>query len=282
MRRILASALLVVWAREGYANPQITLDLPDGVKLEMVYVEPGTFTMGNAEGEAEFGYYQKHTVTISKGYYLGKYEITQGQWTAVTGTRPWSGERFVEEKPDNPAVYISWEDLQDFIGKLNDAEGAPAYRLPTEAEWEYACRAGTTTAWSFGDDENQLKDYAWYNANTWNAGLQSAQPVGTKLPNPWGLFDMHGNVWELVQDRLADYPKSAQIDPQGPTSDFTGPIWRGGDYRYAAHFTQSATRDGSLPNARHHNLGARLVRQGPSPSPTLIDPESWGKIKINP
>jgi len=98
-------------------------------------------------------------VSISKGFYLGKYEVTQGQWQAVMGTTPWSGQSYVQESADNPAIYVSWNDIQEFVGKLNQAAGSKLYRLPSEAEWEYACRAGTTTLWSFGDEESKLTDY---------------------------------------------------------------------------------------------------------------------------
>ena len=110
----------------------------------------------------------QHEVTISKGFYLGKYEVTQGQWQAVMGTTPWSGQSYVQVDADNPAVYVSWNDVQSFVQALNEAAKDSLYRLPTEAEWEYACRAGTTERWSFGDDESKLKDYAWYDVN---AGL---------------------------------------------------------------------------------------------------------------
>ena len=136
-----------------------------------------------------------HEVEISRGFWLGKYEVTQGQWKAVMDDEPWSGRARVISDSSHPAVIISWDEVQEFIRRINEEAGEELYRLPTEAEWEYACRAGTQTRWSFGDDTSQLKNYAWYFNNT-----EGAKAVGSRLPNPWGLYDMHGNVWEWVQD----------------------------------------------------------------------------------
>ena len=134
---------------------ELTVDLPGGATMKFVRIEPGTFMMGSNEWP------QQHQVTISKGFYLGKYEITQAQWQDVMGTTPWDGQRNVQNSPNHPAVYISWNDVQAFVHQLNQVAGDSLYRLPTEAEWEYACRAGTTTRWSFGDDESLVEDYAW-------------------------------------------------------------------------------------------------------------------------
>ena len=185
------------------ANPERTFVLPGDAEIEMVWIPSGTFMMGtrqeeidrlNAE-ETDFPGWNsnegpQHEVSITRGFYLGKYEITQAQWESVMGTRPWSGRSYFRENANHPAVYISWNDMRDFVVELNEAEGSEVYRLPTEAEWEYACRAGTTTPWSFGDDESQHGDYAWYYDNAWNAGERGekyAHAVGTKLPNPWGF-----------------------------------------------------------------------------------------------
>ena len=169
------------------------------------WIEPGTFLMG----AADLGF-TEHEVTISRGFYLGKYEITQGQWESVMGSNPsyFGGS-------NRPVEQVSWNDVQEFIGRLNEAAGEEVYRLPTEAEWEYACRAGTTTRWSFGDDEGQLGEYAWYTGNNSPYGTKE---VGTKRPNPWGLYDMHGNVWEWCQDWYGSYTSDSQIDPAGPAA----------------------------------------------------------------
>jgi len=239
----------------------ITVDLPGGGIMELVWIESGTFTMGSPSSEP--GWFSnegpQHQVTISRGFYLGKYELTQGQWESVMGTRPWSGQDYVQEDANHPAVYISWEDVQELISRLNEAAGEELYRLPTEAEWEYACRAGTTTSWSFGDDEGQLEDYMWYAANTLDAGLEYAQPVGTKLPNPWGLYDVHGNVWEWVQDWYGNYSSESQRDPTGPASG-AHRASRGGSFLAYARYVRSGYRSYNLPDFRYGGIGARLLR----------------------
>ena len=188
-----------------------------------------------------------HKVIFREGFELGKYVVTQGQWERVMGTRPWSGQGprgHVQANVNHPAVYVSWFDVQEFIGKLNLLEvGQAVYRLPTEAEWEYAGRAGTTTRWSFGDDASLLGEYAWYRANAWERELRYAQPVGQKLPNPWGLYDMHGNVWEWVQDSWGAVR-----------------IYRGGGFSDLAQNTGSAFRNGGPPDLRLYDIGVRLVR----------------------
>ena len=179
-----------------------------------------------------------HEVEISAGFWLGKYVVTQEQWEAVMGTTPWRDEdnadrELVQSNPSHPAVYISWNDAQELIQRLNSAAGEEVYRLPTEAEWEYACRAGTSTLWSFGNEEGAFstlwqydKDkvsfphYTWYRDNTLGRNEKYAHAVGQHRPNAWGLHDMHGNVWEWVQDWYDPdyYKRSPRVDPLGPTS----------------------------------------------------------------
>jgi sulfatase modifying factor 1 len=193
--------------------------------------------------------------TISQGFYLGKYEITQGQWERVMGTRPWEGQDYVQSSPTHPAVYISWEDVQDFIRRLNQASGATIYRLPTEAEWEYGCRGGTTTRWSSGNSEELLKQYAWFDKNAWNVGNKYGHAVGSKRPNPWGLYDMHGNAWEWVQDRYGAYNSESVTDPQGPSSS-SHRVIRGGNVNFPL-----STCDQRVPTeARRHPSVATLAR----------------------
>ena len=285
MRRIIVRGTwllligLLALCGTAYANPEITVDLPDGATMDFVWIEPGTFTMGGSypdDGPA-------HEVTITQGYWLGKTEITQGQWEAVVGTTPWSRQSLVQANPEHPAAWITWEDVQGLIAQLNAHEGSEVYGLPSEAEWEYACRAGTTTRWSSGDDEEQLGDYAWYKSNAWDAGLQYAQPVGTKLANPWGLFDMHGNVAEWVQDYWTTwYSSGAQTDPQGPSTG-NARVVRGGDLYNSVTFTRSAKRDNVSPGAYGGTLGARLSRTGPLPTdiPTAVTSQTWGKVKVH-
>jgi len=230
-----------------------TFSLPGGAEMTFMWIEPGTFQMGSPPPEegrdSEEG--PQHTVTIRQGFYLGKYEITQAQWTRVMGRNP-SKYRGT----NRPVEQISWEDAQAFIHKLNQAAGAAVYRLPTEAEWEYACRAGTTTRWSLGDDESPLGEYAWYEGNNSPHGTKE---IGRKKPNLWGLYDMHGNVWEWCQDRKGSYPSGSQIDPMGSTTG-SNRIIRGGGFFSPARNARSAARGDSSPDYRSGAMGARLLR----------------------
>ena len=185
----------------------------------------------------------QHQVTLSTGFYLGKYEVTQEQWASVMDTKPWLdansqlddiifSEMDVISQPNHPVVYVSWDDAQAFIDRLNQTVGKEIYRLPTEAEWEYAARAGTTTRWSFGESERLLGEYAWYAGNTWNVGKKHAQPVGMKRANP-GVCTIYGNVWEWCQDKYGEYDPSESMDPQGP-SEGLHRVMRGGGFSYDA------------------------------------------------
>jgi len=178
------------------------------------------------------------------------------------GTTPWVGQTNVVTDPRYPAVWVSWDDAQGLVAELNEAtEGTGSYRLPTEAEWEYACRAGTTTRWSFGDSEAQLRDYAWYMATALAVGEPWAHEVGQKLPNPWGLHDMHGNVWEWCQDLYGSYESGALTDPGGPAvGDPPLRVRRGGRFTLEARDTRSAKRSGYPPESKRNYLGIRLLR----------------------
>ena len=243
----------------GTVGQARSFSLPGGGEMAFVWIAPGVFQMGSDDGFSNEG--PLHEVELSRGFWLGRYEVTQGEWEAVMGTRPWSGQNFVRSNSSHPAVYISWHDVQEFIEKLNAASGSSVYRLPSEAEWEYACRAGTQTRWSFGDDESQLTDYAWYRANAWSVGEQYAHAVGTKRANPWGLYDMHGNVWEWVQDwyGYSYYNSSPRVDPPGPTSG-SARVLRGGGISDNAHRVRSAVRTNYSLGARDASFGVRLVR----------------------
>ena len=184
----------------------------------------------------------QHLVKITQPYYLSSCEVTQQQYEKVMETCPWEGQPLVKEGPNYAASYVTWDDAVEFCRRLSEQE-SEAYRLPTEAEWEYACRAGTKTTWNFGDDDEQLDDYAWYDANAYQDGEQYTHRVGRKLPNAWGLYDMHGNVWEWCQDWYARYDakRKESVDPTGPERG-SHRVWRGGSFAEAAENTRSATR----------------------------------------
>ena len=188
---------------------------------------------------------------ITQPFYLGKYEVTQGQWQAVMGSNP---SHFTAD-PSRPVENVSWANVQEFIRRLNGQEGGATYRLPTEAEWEYAARAGTTSRWSFGDEVSQLGRYAWYDENAEG----QTHSVGQLQPNPWGLYDIHGNVWEWVQDWYGKYASGTAVDPTGPSSG-SDRVYRGGSWRYTARFCRSAFRYYDAPGFRLDNVGFRLLR----------------------
>lgn len=236
--------------------------LPDSdVEIEFVWISPGTFRMGSPSTEDGWKEHEgpMHQVEISRGFYLGKYEVTQEQWETVMGTRPWVAQS-VRSEPNNPAVYVSWEDAQTFVNALNDSAGAQVYRLPTEAEWEYACRAGRSTPWSFGDDENLLRYYAWYEENACDVGDCYAQAVGTKQANPWGLHDMHGNVGEWILDGARVYNRASLVDPTGPSTG-SQRVMRGGYFGNYTQFLRSASRRYLSPEIRANSIGFRILRR---------------------
>ncbi len=192
----------------------------NSIGMELIEIPAGKFTMGSPLKE-HHDHEAQVAVTLTKPFGLGKTEVTQGQWKSVRGTEPWDGKAGVKTDKDRPATYVSWGDATEFCEKLTDLERKAGklkaneeYRLPTEAQWEYACRAGTTTAFSFGDDESKLGEYAWYDGNTKNIDREWAHKVGTKKPNPWGLHDMHGNVAEWCED-WHDEKLSGGVDPVG-------------------------------------------------------------------
>ena len=201
------------WAKHLKVDVEINNSL--GMKLRLI--PAGEFQMGSSESEEErISDEQQHTVRITKAFYLGKYEVTQGEWKAVMGSEPWKGQQFGKEGAEFPATSVSWEAAADFCQKLSKKEGKE-YRLPTEAEWEYACRGGKATRFHFGDDETVFGGYAWYDKNALDINEQYAHPVGQKKKNPFGLYDMHGNVWEWSSDWYAEkyYASSPTNDPQG-------------------------------------------------------------------
>ncbi len=232
----------------------------NSIGMEFVLVPAGSFMMGtespncpNDDPFTEKNEYihcmgdilpeetPKHKVEISRYFYMGKYEVTQEQWHKVMGNNPshFRTEKAGEYSPNHPVEKVSWEDVQNFISKLNQMEKTDAYRLPTEAEWEYAACAGTTTAYSFGDDKSRLGEYAWYEDNSG----KKTHPVGQLKPNAWGIYDMHGNVWEWCGDWYSDkyYSNSPSTDPNGPSSG-SYRVYRGGGWGASAGYCRSAPR----------------------------------------
>ncbi len=234
----------------------------------LVWIPAGTFVMGSPSSETDRWTNEgpQTTVTLRRGFWMGTYEVTQREYVDLTGGNP---SHFTSSL-DLPVEFMSWTDATDYCKILTQRErtagripGSFAYRLPTEAEWEYACRAQTTTRFSYGDDPGygSLATYGWYIDNSGDTTHQ----VGGKLPNPWGLYDMHGNVWEWCQDWLSSYPGGSVIDPlvSPPTGSY--PIVRGGSYYYGGAICRSAKR-GAMdpPTGMRWDVGFRVVL-GPMP-----------------
>jgi len=240
----------------GAGGKTLTLTLGDGVTMKLVRIEAGKFTMGSEKG---FSYEKPvHQVTITRPFYMGATEVTQAQWKAVMGTQPWEGQKYTKAAADHAASYITWDDAAAFCTALSKKTGRTV-RLPTEAEWEYACRAGTTTVYSFGDDSSKLGDYAWYYDNAYKKDEKYAHPVGVKKPNAWGLYDMHGNVWEWCADWYADsYANADTRDPKGPASGKFR-VLRGGSWFDPAGASRAAYRSSFTPDLRIYHYGFRVV-----------------------
>ena len=257
-----------IYSTLGRSMPkELTLDLGQGVSLKLALISVGKFTMGSPEGVGSFDERPRHEVTIAQPFHLGVTEVTQAQWRAVMGTAPWKRKSYVKEGADCPATYVSWAAATAFCKKLSARAGGTV-RLPTEAEWEYACRAGSKTRYSFGDDDSKLGDYAWYEENAWDQDEKHAHPVARKKPNPWGLYDVHGNVWEWCWDWYGEkhYTKQPQADPKGPPTGVDR-VARGGswDNFSGAQGCRSAYRFKSNPSQGSVNIGLRIVLSSTQP-----------------
>ena len=239
--------------------------LPQSPPTNMVFIPPHTFTMGSPTHELHRNINEgpQTRVTLSRGFWMGKYEVTQGEYLEVMGTNP---SAFPGD-PSRPVSSVSWPDATNYCWMLTQRELAAGrlpvgshYRLPTEAEWEGAARAGTSTRFSYGDDPEyaSLTNHAWHMLN----GGFTVHPVGQKLPNPWGFYDLTGNVWEWCTDWLGDLPGGAVIDPQGPAANPIGwKVIRGGGYDFGESDCRSARRYffGNHPALTDSNLGFRVV-----------------------
>jgi formylglycine-generating enzyme required for sulfatase activity len=241
---------------------QAPKEITNSIGMKLVLIPKGTCMMGSPETEEGRGVDEtQHQVTISNDYYLGVTEVTQGQYEKVMGTNPSYFQKRVIRKSDSsmyPVEQVSWEDAVEFCKKLSDLpeekKAGRVYRLPTEAEWEYACRAGSKTAFDFGESAKSLNAYAWFLDNSEG----QTHPVGEKKPNAWGLYDMHGNVWEWSSYWYGEYPKGAVSDPSGP-SEGSNRVIRGGCWSCTAAFCRSAYRIRRAPSYFFNITGFRVA-----------------------
>lgn len=237
----------------GCLTPDEALD-----SIEFVWCPPGSFLMGRAPGEAGSNAWEspRHTVTFAQGFWISKYEITQMQWQAIMGDNP--SEEGGWRNGNRPVEQVSWEDAQAFVATINALRPGDNYALPSEAQWEYACRAGTGTRFYWGEDADAalMPNYAWVPAN----GGDTTHDVGQKLPNAWGIHDMAGNVWEWVED----YPHADYVGaPTDGSAWLTDPgsanrILRGGSF-YNDEGCRSAYRGSNAPESRYADYGFRIV-----------------------
>jgi len=251
-------------------SKELTVDLPGGAKMEFVRIPAGEFMMGSTEAEQTLAINHpevhdrfwtdkipsegpQHKVKVTNPFYMGKYEVTQSQWESVMGSNP---SEF--PGPLNPVDKVSWDDVQGFISKLNATLEKKGMRfgLPTEAAWEYACRAGTKTAYSFGDHSAMLAQHGWSSKNS----ERRSHPVGQGKPNAWGLYDMHGNVWEWCSDWHAKdfYAQSPPADPTGPAKG-SHRVFRGGSWSHPPRHCRAAYRLDMPPGQGRRDLGFRLA-----------------------
>ena len=262
MKRILGIAVvlglvgaLTVMAQEVKPGKVEVIELGKDVKLEMVLIPAGKFLMGGKKipvdpfsnikvAQPEKDEFPQHEVTLTKPFYMGKYEVTQEQWFEIMGENPSR-----EKGRKLPVTDVSWNECHFFIRKLNEKTNG-GYRLPTEAEWEFACRAGTTTAYSYGDKLTKS------DANILGSSIKT---VGSYKPNAFGLYDMHGNVFEWCEDWFGDYPTGAVIDPKGPATGKSR-VLRGGSFDLNESVARSSYRNSSAPSNRLNFAGFRLAR----------------------
>lgn len=231
-------------------------DVTNGIGMKFVWIPPGNFMMGSPKEEKKRRADEiQHKVTLTKGFYMGVHTVTQEQWLEIMGTNP---SKFKGEK-NLPVEKVSWDDCQEFIKKLADKEKKP-YRLPTEAEWEYACRAGAATAYHTGD--TIFTTQANFNGSTLKLDGKKGKnrfktmPVGSFPANAWGLHDMHGNVFQWCQDQYGEYPADDVVDPQGGAKGTR--VQRGGSWFNYPENVRSASRYKNGPSSRNDDVGFRV------------------------
>lgn len=250
---------------EGTSAGQVRND--NHLRMELVWIPSGSFTMGSPADEKGRVFNEDQVdVTLSKGFWLGRYEVTQGEWYTVMKTRPWQGMIEVAKGDRFPAIYVNSEESTRFCELLTKEEHSSGrlprewrYVLPSEAQWEYACRAGTTTRFSFGDDDAKLIEYGWFKENTYGVNDKYVHQVGLKKPNPWGLYDMHENVMEICSDGYS--PKlPGGIDPAVRlVTEHTEVVFRSGCWMYNARECRSAFRSSNLPSRASSYIGFRVA-----------------------
>jgi formylglycine-generating enzyme required for sulfatase activity len=265
MTRLFCLSLVVVLASSFPIQSQPKKGPPkhftNSIGMKFVWIPPGSFVMGSPKEEKErqrLGLDEtQHKVTLTKGFYMGVYTVTQEEWQAVMGNNP---SHFKGEK-NLPVELVSWDDCQEFAKKLREKD-KKLYRLPTEAEWEYSCRAGTKTPFHFGEtisiDQANYNGHYTYGTGKKGVHRKKTTPVGSFPPNAFGLHDMHGNVWQWCQDRGGDYPQKDVVDPQGAEKG-EDRVLRGGSWDSYPENCRSAHRHiGFRPGYRNSFLGFRI------------------------
>jgi formylglycine-generating enzyme required for sulfatase activity len=252
--------LLVVATLYQSCHGQEVKQISNSIGMKLVLLPKGTFTMGSPEALGLRGVDEvEHEVTISKEFYLGLTEVTQSQYAKIMGVNPsnFKGEK-EGDRADYPVENVSWDAAVEFCKRLSELPEEKAagrvYRLPTEAEWEYACRAGSKTAYFFGDDPKSIGNYAWFEGNN----NDRTRPVSKKKPNDWGLYDMYGNVWEWCSDWYGDYPKGPVTDPAG-LNEGTLRVLRGGSWKDTEVIARTARRGRIAPLHADNYLGFRVA-----------------------
>jgi formylglycine-generating enzyme required for sulfatase activity len=239
----------------------------NGLRIKLIWCPPGKFMMGSPKSEVGRADNEDPVeVTLTDGFWLGQTEVTQGQFETVTGTAPWKGKQFAKEGADYVATFVTWEGAMQFCNKLTEQEqkvgrlpGGWEYTLPTEAQWEYGCRAGTTTSYSFGNDATRLGDYAWWGFHDGAKAEPHGHRVGQKKPNPWGLHDMHGNVFEWCRDVYGEKLPGGK-DPLATAQGLERQrVVRGGAWGSIVGSCRSAARAGSPSSRLIPHFGFRVA-----------------------